>query len=68
MTIENLPRPWVLAALTGLRMAELVAPPRQKRSDGQQARSSPQTEARRRRRRKPGNERRAPVVGERGLN
>ena len=24
MPIENLPRPWVLAALTGLRIAELL--------------------------------------------
>jgi hypothetical protein len=25
MAIENLPRPWVLAALTGLRIAELLS-------------------------------------------
>jgi len=26
MAIENLPRPWLLAALTGLKIAELVSP------------------------------------------
>ena len=26
MAIENLPRPWLLAALTGLKITELVSP------------------------------------------
>jgi len=49
MAIENLPRPWVLAALTGLKVAELLAPPEDERSDGRRERALPRPEARRRR-------------------
>jgi hypothetical protein len=33
MAIENLPRPWVLAALTGLRIAELLSEDKDLRQD-----------------------------------
>jgi hypothetical protein len=37
MTIENLPRPWVLAALTGLEITELTGLP----ADGRAQRQHP---------------------------
>jgi hypothetical protein len=56
MAIENLPRPWLLAALTGLRVAELLGPeslllgPESlQRSDGPPHRPLPRPDARRRR-------------------
>jgi hypothetical protein len=49
MAIENLPRPWFLAALTGLRVAELVGPESLQRSDGPPHRPLPRPDPRRRR-------------------
>ena len=48
MAIENLPRPWVLAALTGLKVTELLALP-DERSDWRREGALPRPEARRRR-------------------
>ena len=47
MAIENLPRPWVLAALTGLKVTELLALPEGKRADRRE-RPLARPEARRR--------------------
>jgi hypothetical protein len=33
MAIENLPRPWLLAALTGLKITELVSPEEGERAE-----------------------------------
>ncbi len=33
MAIENLPRPWVLAALTGLKVTDLALPPEDRRPE-----------------------------------
>ena len=49
MAIENLPRPWVLAALTGLKVTELVDQPQDEPADGRREPSLPRSEARRRR-------------------
>ena len=49
MAIENLPRPWVLAALTGLKVTELLALPEDERSDRRQERALPRPQVRRRR-------------------
>jgi hypothetical protein len=49
MAIENLPRPWLLAALTGLRVAELLGPESLQRSDGSPHRPLLRPDARRRR-------------------
>ena len=49
MAIENLPRPWLLAALTGLKITELVCP---KEAEGAERRPqgvAPRPEPRRRR-------------------
>jgi hypothetical protein len=47
MAIENLPRPWVLAALTGLKVSELLALPEKQRADGRRERGLPRPDARR---------------------
>ena len=47
MAIENLPRPWVLAALTGLRITELLSEDKDLRQGG--PREAPPPEPRRRR-------------------
>jgi len=62
MAIENLPRPWILAALTGLRVAELVAVPEDEPADRQGRLPLPRPEARRRRRHDIGDERCVAVV------
>jgi hypothetical protein len=49
MTIENLPRPWVLAALTGLKVTELLARPEDEGSQWRREGTSPRPPARRRR-------------------
>jgi hypothetical protein len=49
MAIENLPRPWVLAALTGLKVTELLALPEDARSERRRERGLPRPQARRRR-------------------
>jgi hypothetical protein len=49
MAIENLPRPWVLAALTGLKVTELFDQPEDGPADGRRERALPRPEARRRR-------------------
>ena len=49
MTIENLPRPWVLAALTGLKVTELLARPEDGRSRWRREDTLPRPQARRRR-------------------
>ena len=50
MAIENLPRPWVLAALTWLKVSELLALPENKRPEWRREGAVPRPEARRRRR------------------
>ena len=49
MTIDNLPRPWVLAALTGLKVSELLALPEDDRSRWRREDTLPRPQARRRR-------------------
>jgi hypothetical protein len=49
MPIENLPRPWVLAALTGLKVSELLARPEDERSRWRREDTLPRPQARRRR-------------------
>ena len=49
MAIENLPRPWVLAALTGLKVTELLALPEDERPAGRRERVLPRPDARRQR-------------------
>jgi len=50
MTIENLPRPWLLAALTGLKVAELLGPDdSQPNGRPWQRRAFPRPDSRRRR-------------------
>jgi hypothetical protein len=49
MAIENLPRPWFLAALTGLKVAELLGPERSQRPERPPHRPLPRPESRRRR-------------------
>jgi hypothetical protein len=49
MAIENLPRPWLLAALTGLKVAELLGPEAPQRPERPPQRSLPRPESRRRR-------------------
>jgi len=49
MPIENLPRPWVLAALTGLKVTELLARPEDERSRWRREDTLPRPQARRRR-------------------
>jgi len=60
MTIENLPRPWVLAALTGLKVTELLARPEDDRSRWRREDTLPRPAARRRRLREASADRRAP--------
>ncbi len=49
MAIENLPRPWFLAALTGLKVAELLAPADVGSTERLAKRPLPRPELRRRR-------------------
>jgi hypothetical protein len=49
MAIENLPRPWLLAALTGLRVAELLGPDDGRSTEPPPRRPLPRPELRRRR-------------------
>jgi hypothetical protein len=49
MAIENLPRPWLLAALTGLRVAELLGPGDRESTERSPQRPLPRPESRRRR-------------------
>jgi hypothetical protein len=49
MAIENLPRPWLLAALTGLRVAELLGPDDSAPTERPPRRPLPRPESRRRR-------------------
>jgi hypothetical protein len=49
MAIENLPRPWLLAALTGLRVAELLGPDDAVSTERSPQRPLPRPESRRRR-------------------
>jgi hypothetical protein len=49
MAIENLPRPWLLAALTGLRVAELLGPDDSAPTERPPQRRGPLPEPRRRR-------------------
>jgi hypothetical protein len=48
MAIENLPRPWLLAALTGLRVAELLGHKDTASTERPPRRPLPRPEARRR--------------------
>ena len=48
MPIGNLPRPWVLAALTGLKVTELLALPEDDRSRWRREDTLPRPQARRR--------------------
>jgi hypothetical protein len=48
MAIENLPRPWLLAALTGLKVAELLALEQPTPTAAQPQRPLPRPERRRR--------------------
>ncbi len=68
MAMENLPRPWLLAALTGLRVAEMLDPDDRTSGEPPVRRSLSRPEPRRRRLREaraPG--RRAELMPE-GLN
>ena len=49
MALENMPRPWLLAALTGLRVAELLAADDALPSERSPQRPLPRPESRRRR-------------------
>ncbi len=49
MAIENLPRPWLLAALTGLKLVELLPPESTMSSERRPERALPRPEPRRRR-------------------
>ena len=49
MAIENLPRPWVLAALTGMKVTELLALPEDERTRWRRDDTLPRSQARRRR-------------------
>ena len=60
MAIENLPRPWVLAALTGLKVTELLALPEDGRSGRRRDGALPRRQARRRRLREAAADPRAP--------
>ena len=48
MAIENLPRPWLLAALTGLSVAELLGPDDGRSTEPPPRRPPPRPQARRR--------------------
>jgi hypothetical protein len=66
MAIENLPRPWFLAALTGLRVAQLLGPDKRLPSDRPPQRPLPRPESRRRRPDEtPGHYRRLRPLGDR---
>ena len=54
MAIENLPRPWLLAALTGLKLVELLPPEGGLSSERRSERALPRPEPRRRRLREAG--------------
>jgi hypothetical protein len=56
MAIENLPRPWLLAALTGLKITELVSLEKAEAAERRPPGGAPRPEPRRRRLR--------PVIGE----
>jgi hypothetical protein len=56
MAIENLPRPWLLAALTGLKITELVSLEKAEAAERRSPDGAPRPEPRRRRLR--------PVIGE----
>jgi len=56
MAIENLPRPWLLAALTGLKITELVSLEKAEAAERRSPGGAPRPEPRRRRLR--------PVIGE----
>jgi hypothetical protein len=56
MAIENLPRPWLLAALTGLKISELLPLETVERAERRPQGGAPRPEPRRRRLR--------PVTGE----
>ena len=58
MAIENLPRPWFLAALTGLKVSDLLEEP-EPRGPERRPRRPSHAEARRRRPRGGGAQRRA---------
>jgi hypothetical protein len=49
MAIENLPRPWLLAALTGLKLVELLPPEATMSPERRSERALPRPEPRRRR-------------------
>jgi hypothetical protein len=49
MAIENLPRPWLLAALTGLKLVDLLPPEATMSPERRSERALPRPEPRRRR-------------------
>ena len=49
MAIENLPRPWLLAALTGLKLVEFLPPEETRSPERRSERALPRPEPRRRR-------------------